>query len=206
MSCLARSRHTVSAMIITLVLMLSFSTVQSEESIKSTLGDDGLYHQSWFLSSFLDLKEDLAEAQAEGKRFVVLWEQKGCPYCRDMHLINFADPEINRYVRENFVVLQLNLWGDREVTDFDGETLREKEIARKWGVLFTPTMHFFIEEGELKDGKGGRDQMAWVLPGYFQKGHFLGSFEYVKNRLYEKQHFQKFIADKWKAREQSDSH
>ncbi|KAA3628431.1 MAG: thioredoxin [Proteobacteria bacterium] len=142
------------------------------------------------------MREDLAEAQAAGKRFAVVWEQKGCPYCRDLHTINFADPKINKYVRENFVILQLNLWGDREVTDFDGKALPEKEIARKWGVLFTPTVHFFVENSEVKAGKGGREQMAWIMPGYFRKTHFLGSFEYVKNRIYEKQDFQKFIAEK----------
>ena len=47
--------------------------------VESILGDDGLYHQPWFLNSFLDLKDDLAEAAAEGKRFAVIWEQRGCP-------------------------------------------------------------------------------------------------------------------------------
>jgi hypothetical protein len=41
--------------------------------------DDGLYTQAWFLQSFLDLGEDLAEAAANGKRFAIIWEQKGCP-------------------------------------------------------------------------------------------------------------------------------
>lgn len=182
--------------LLALGVLLLGGLAHAEERIEPMLDDDGLYKQSWFLSSFLDLREDLSEAQSAGKRFVVLWEQKGCPYCRDLHTINFADPKINRYVRENFVILQLNLWGDREVTDFDGETLPEKEIARKWGVLFTPTMQFFVEQYEVKPGKGGREQMVWVLPGYFRKGHFLGSFEYVKHRIYEKQHFQKFIAER----------
>lgn len=191
-----RKRETVVRAVLVLGWLFAAGALAAEERIEPILGDDGLYHQSWFAQSFLDMREDLAEAQAAGKRFAVVWEQKGCPYCRDMHTINFADPRINKYVRENFVILQLNLWGDREVTDFDGEALPEKEIARKWGVLFTPTMQFFVENGELKAGKSGREQMAWIMPGYFRKTHFLGSFEYVKNRIYEKQHFQKFIAEK----------
>lgn len=189
-----------------LLLFLTLGGVQAAERIEPTLGDDGLYHQSWFLESFLDLREDLAEAQAAGKRFAVLWEQKGCPYCRDLHTVNFADPKINQYARENFVILQLNMWGDREVTDFDGEALPEKELARKWGVVFTPTMQFFVEKSELKEGKGGRDQMAWVMPGYFRKLHFLGSFEFVKNRIYDQQHFQKYIAEKLAAPSSSGEH
>ena len=33
------------------------------------LTDDGLYKQSWFLESFLDLGDDLEGARKEGKRF-----------------------------------------------------------------------------------------------------------------------------------------
>jgi hypothetical protein len=56
------------------------------------LGDDGLYRQDWFLQSFLELGPDLEDAAAEGKRLAVMIEQRGCPYCRDTHLINLADP------------------------------------------------------------------------------------------------------------------
>ena len=43
------------------------------------LGDDGLHIQDWFLQSFLDIGEDLAEAQANGKGLVVVFQQSGCP-------------------------------------------------------------------------------------------------------------------------------
>ncbi|MCC0028761.1 MAG: hypothetical protein H6891_00135 [Brucellaceae bacterium] len=49
------------------------------------LDDNGLHHQDWFLESFLDIGEDLAEAQAKGKGLVIVFEQRGCPYCREMH-------------------------------------------------------------------------------------------------------------------------
>ena len=103
------------------------------ERVEPLLNDDGLYTQPWFLQSFLDLGEDLAEAAGNGKRLAVIWEQKGCPYCKEMHLVNFADPEINSYVRENFEVLQLNIHGLRETVDFDGEVLDERSMARALG-------------------------------------------------------------------------
>ena len=53
-------------------------------------GDDGLYREPWFLESFLDLAEDLKAALEHGKRLAVLWELKGCPYCKQIHLVNFA--------------------------------------------------------------------------------------------------------------------
>ena len=84
------------------------------------LTDDGLYKQPWFIESFLDLAEDLDGAQKQGKRFAIAWELRGCPYCKETHLVNFAQPRISNYVKTNFEVLQLNIIGSRKVTDFDG--------------------------------------------------------------------------------------
>ena len=47
--------------------------------------EDGLYHQSWFQLSFLNLRDDFAEAKAAGKRFAIIFEQRGCPYCIKLH-------------------------------------------------------------------------------------------------------------------------
>ena len=102
------------------------------------LNDDGLYEQPFFVQSFLDLAEDLEVATDAGKRFAVMWELRGCPYCKETHLVNFADPEIRSFVSGNFDILQLNLVGSREVVDFDGESLEERALARKWGIRFTP--------------------------------------------------------------------
>ena len=116
------------------------------------LTDDGLYKQPWFLESFLDLTDDLEGARKEGKRFVIMWELRGCPYCKETHLVNFAQPRISDYVKANFEVLQLNIIGSRKVTDFDGTELSEKELAAKYGVRFTPTFQFFAEAaGPLKN-------------------------------------------------------
>lgn len=166
------------------------------DRIEPILGEDGMYRQSWFVNSFLDLKEDLAEGAEAGKRFVVMWEQRGCPYCRETHMVNFARPEINRYIRENFAVLQLDLWGSREVTDFDGETLEERALARKWRIVFTPTIMFFADGVAAVEGKTGTEAEIVRMPGYFKPFHFISMFEYVKESAYERQHFQKFLQAK----------
>ena len=58
------------------------------------LSDDGLYRQPWFVESFLELGDDLQAAANSGKRFAVMWELRGCPYCRETHLVNFARKDI----------------------------------------------------------------------------------------------------------------
>ena len=107
------------------------------------LTDDGLYKEPWFLESFLELPDDLEGARKAGKRFAIMWELRGCPYCKETHFVNFAQPRISDYVKSNFEMLQLNIIGSRKVTDFDGEELSEKQLAAKYGVRFTPTFQFF---------------------------------------------------------------
>ncbi len=167
------------------------------ERIEPKLGDDGLYHQDWFLQSLLDLRDDLEEAHAAGKRLAIVWEQKGCPYCRDLHTVNLAEPETADWIKERFAVLQLNLWGDREVTDFDGEALPEKELARKYRVNFTPTIQFFPADPGAALGKSGADAEVARMPGYFRPFHFISMFEYVWDERYAKgQDFQRYVIEK----------
>ncbi len=149
------------------------------------VGDDGLHKQPWFQETFLDLSEDLKEAADSGRRLVIIWEQRGCPYCKQTHEVNFRIPRIVDYVKNNFFVLQLNMWGDREVTDFDGEVTTEKRLARKWRVLFTPTFQFFPDSPEAAKGKSGGVAEVHRVPGYFKPFHFYFQFRYVKEKGYE---------------------
>ncbi len=160
------------------------------------VGDGGLHEQPWFENSFLNLKEDLEDAAGAGKRFAVIWEQKGCPYCREMHVVNFAKPEISDYIKKNFAVLQLNMWGSRKVTDFDGKEMEEKELARRWRVNFTPTICFFPEKAG--DAASGRELEVMRMPGYFKPFHFVSMFEYVRQNAYASENFQRYIQAKFK--------
>jgi thioredoxin-related protein len=156
--------------------------------------EDGLYRQSWFQLSFLDLREDFADAKAGGKRLAVLFEQRGCVYCASMHNDVLALKYINHYVRENFTVVQLDLWGAREVTDFDGAILPERALAERWGVIFTPTIVFFKDDLTGLQGKWGRELEAIErLPLSFSHDAFYDLFVWVRLKLYERDRsFQRF--------------
>ena len=161
------------------------------------IGDDGLHKNAWMRETFLDMREDLDEANAEGKRLVLMIEQRGCIYCKKMHEEVYVVPEIDSYIDENYFVVQLNLHGDRELTDFDGEVLAEKDAVRKWGILFTPTVLFLPEE--VEDGKTAAQSAVAMMPGAFQKGTTLDMFTWVNEKLYEldgEEDFQRYHARK----------
>lgn len=157
----------------------------TEPRVVPQKGEDGLYHQSWFVQSFLDLKEDHAEAKAKGRRFAVIFEQRGCIYCTKMHTEVLAQRYINDYVRENFSIIQLDLWGSREVTDFDGTKLPEKKLAERWGVLFTPTVVFFKEDVTDQSAKWGAPLEVARLPLGFGPATFIDLFVWIRARIYE---------------------
>ena len=157
------------------------------------LNDDGLYEQPFFVQSFLDLAEDLETAAQAGKRFAVMWELKGCPYCKETHFVNFADPEIRGFVSGNFDILQLNFVGSREVTDFDGEAMEERELARKWGIRFTPTTMFFPESLDEVAGRPGNEAEVARMPGYFKPPHFLAMYRFVQQKAYADSTFNDFL-------------
>jgi len=175
----------------TAALLVGFNPSVLAEELTYT--DDGLIYQSWFLDSFLIMGEDMADAHANGKRFVVFWELKGCPYCKETHRVNLAQPKILDFVKSNFNVLQLNIIGSRIVTDFDGEELSEKDLAKKWQVRFTPTIQFFDDDADAAMGKSGRESEVARIPGYFKPGHFLAMFEYVEQKAYDKQKFHEYV-------------
>ena len=160
------------------------------------LGDDGLHKQSWFIDSFLDLRDDQKEAAEAGKHFAIFWEQRGCPYCAEMHKVNLAKPEISNYIKTNFNVLQLDLYGPRNVVDFDGKEMSEKDLAQRWNVNFTPSIVFFPNSKEGLPSKSGGKLKIWQLIGYWKPYHFITTFEYVRSGQYKTQKFQRFLSAK----------
>ena len=160
---------------------------------KPTLGDDGIYHYDWYHQSFFELKDDIDEALADGKVLMVKFDQKGCIYCEKVALEILSEPAINSYVRDNFLVVQMDIFGSRDVTDLDGTILPENDMAARWGVVFTPSIYFIAEPS---DAVNLVDASAAVMPGAFMKGTFLGMLQWVKTGAYKSEpRFQKYYND-----------
>ncbi|QFS83832.1 hypothetical protein FIU97_13875 [Roseivivax sp. THAF40] len=146
------------------------------------LGDDGLHKADWMRDTFKDLQEDLAEANAEGKRLLLMVEQRGCVYCTKMHQDVYPQPVLDEYITENFFVVQINLHGDTEIIDTDGEALSEKDAVGKWRVLFTPTLVFLPQE--VPEDQSAIEASVAVMPGAFSLGTTLDMFTWVNEERY----------------------
>ena len=151
-------------------------------AFSTEIGDDGLHKQNWMRDTFKDLREDLDEANMEGKRLVLMFEQRGCIYCSKMHKDVYSRDNVSNYIDENFFVVQLNLHGDLEVTDFDGEVLSEKAMARKWNILFTPTVLYLPQE--VDDNLTATEASVSFMPGAWSAGTTLDMLTWVNEERY----------------------
>lgn len=162
-----------------IITLLSLS-VQSGAASKAhpTELDSGLvnpgYHEKpiWFKDSFLDIREDVEEALEQDKRIILYFYQDGCPYCAKLLNDNFGNREISEKTQKHFDVIAINMWGDREVTDFSGKALTEKQFASELRVQYTPTLLMLNEQGKV----------LLRINGYFAPHKFNVALDYVSQK------------------------
>lgn len=143
------------------------------ETIKSDMVNPG-YHEKpgWFKESFLDLREDILEASENKKRVLIYFYQDGCPYCAKLLQDNLGQKSLADKTRKNFDVIALNMWGDREVTDLSGTVVTEKKFAEELKVMYTPTLLFLNEKG----------QVALRVNGYYAPHKYESALDYVRGK------------------------
>jgi thioredoxin-related protein len=139
---------------------------------------------AWFKLSFLELLDDVEEAKKAGKKGVILYfGQKFCPYCKAFIKNNFGKRDIVQYTRKNFDVIELDVKGNRLVTDISGFVLPENEFSVKYKANFTPTIIFM--------GLDGKHLLKLV--GYQSPYRFMAALEFIADKHYLKGDFRAFL-------------
>ena len=184
----------------------SFATAQVQAGYVHGIAENTavppIYQSNAFEFSSLSEARDLFALRREGNIYsraanptVLVFEQRGCIYCAKMHEEILSDAQVRDFIRSNFKVVQYNLFGSEEVTDLDGKSLTEKTAARRWSVVFTPTL-IFLPDTVPEDATVAQAAVA-TMPGAFGKLTFLHMFQWVHEKGYATdEHFQKFHARK----------
>jgi thioredoxin-related protein len=124
-------------------------------------------YPSWFKDSFLDLPDDAAQAEADGKQGLFLFfTTQGCSYCYLFIEEVLGDTTLSSRLREHFDSIGLEIFSDSEITAFDGDSMPVKDFALKQGVEFAPTLLFIDAEGTpllRLTGYYGPERFAQVL-------------------------------------------
>ncbi len=165
---------------------LSLHAAESATAVKpgNYYGAKTAEYPAWFKDSFLNLKEDLAEAQKNGKRVVLIFTQDNCPYCSALVERNLSQREIKATMREKFDVLLINMWGDREVVGLDGKHYTEKTYSTALKIQFTPSLFFFDETGNT----------ILRLNGYVPPPRMQAALDWVSNHQEHTSSFRDFVA------------
>lgn len=169
-----------------LVASLSATThaASSQAGHGQFIGAMTTIYPDWFKESFLEFREDIEEAAADGKRVMVIFHQDGCPYCKALVEKNFAQKDIVELTREKFDVIGINMWGDKDVVSINGHQFTEKEFAAALRVQFTPTILFFNEQA----------QTALRLNGYLPPREFKLALEYVAGQRETVEPYRQYMA------------
>jgi thioredoxin-related protein len=126
----------------------------------------------WFKSSFLDFRQDLADARKQGRNVMVFLHLDNCPYCARLLEESFVSGDNHDIMRKHFDVIAVNVRGSLDVTWTDGVAYTERTLTRHLGVRGTPTLIFLGEDGR---------KLA-QLNGYQDPGTLRSTLEFVRRK------------------------
>jgi len=175
----------LSLLLLTFCLSFKFTAVNAVENVTDVdLANPGYVEKpAWFKNSFLDIREDIQEAAANGRRVMLYFYQDGCPYCARLIQDNFTQRNIVEKTRKYFDVIAINMWGDREVRDLAGNKVTEKQFAKDARVMFTPTLLLLTE----------KSQLALRINGYFSPDKLEAALDYVGQKMEGKLAFRDYL-------------
>ncbi len=146
----------------------------------------GTMHEvpEWFKESFLDIKEDISEAEANNKHFMIFMDLEACPYCSKMLNENFiAQNKTSEFIKKYFDVINIDVKGSREISWDENTTLTEKALAEKLEIQYSPTILFFNKNKEV----------VVRINGYRNKDDFKYILEFVQGKYYEQMTLSQYL-------------
>lgn len=146
-------------------------------------GRDPYVH--FFSENWGDFSEELQRARDEGKKGILFFfEMDECPFCHRMKNTVLNQPEVQDYYREHFLCFSIDVEGDLEMVDFEGNTYTQKEYASRINrVRATPVFAFYDLEGKRVTRYTGATSGV-------QEFLLLG--EYVANAVYREMPFTRY--------------
>jgi thioredoxin-related protein len=116
--------------------------------VSAATRDPGEYFFDQSLGNFSD---ELEMAREEGKKGVlIMFEMDECPFCHRMKSRVLNQVEVQDYFKQHFLIYTVDIEGDVEITDFQGNAMKEKDFAfKQYRVRATPVFGFFDLEGKL---------------------------------------------------------
>lgn len=135
-------------------------------------------------ASFLQPPYKLANTlQRHGKPLLVMFEQKQCLACDELHT-DILKREESVKLLQGFDVALLDMWSKDVLQTPDGQSKSIRQWAKELGVAYAPTMAFFDASGKL----------VFRTDAYLKAFHMNASMAYVLEQAYlNEPEFQRYI-------------
>ena len=167
-----------------LALFISAVPAAAETAPGKLTGGQKYDMPDWFKMSFLDLNDDLKEANTYHRQLMLFLHLEECPYCARMLDENFRAGATREFIERHFDVIGIDIRGSRNVHWFDGQEYSELALAQKLKVYATPTILFIDPEGKT----------ALRLDGFRKSETFREELDYVQQKAYRHESLASFTA------------
>ncbi|MCD6441241.1 MAG: thioredoxin fold domain-containing protein [Candidatus Marinimicrobia bacterium] len=152
------------AMIITVLIMTQF--VNAAE-------------KAWY-----SYNEGMKFAEKEEKHIIIDFYADWCTWCKVMDKETFSDPQVQKYLFENFIPIKLNAENSTETVAFQGQKLTPRELTTAFRITGFPSVAFLTPKSEV----------ITVVPGYIKKDMFMNLLQYMHKECYKSQTpFEEFL-------------
>lgn len=126
---------------------------------------------------------NLQESLDEKKHLLVLFEQKQCAACDELHL-DILKRETSLRLLKKFNIVVLDSWSREEIVTPSGEKIKIRDWVKKLKVNYSPAMLYFDASGDE----------VFRADAYLKAFHTQTGMDYVSSGQYKTQkNFQRFV-------------
>ena len=127
--------------------------------------------------------DDLQASLEPGKYLLVIFGQKQCATCDELHLDILQRPE-SRELLKRMNVAVVDLWSEQSIVTPDGSKQKIYDWAKKLDINYAPSLVYFNDQGEE----------VFRSDAYLKTFHVQSVMDYVTTGAYlEQPNFQRYI-------------
>jgi thioredoxin-related protein len=126
---------------------------------------------------------NLKQALQAGKHLLVMFEQKQCATCDELHQDILKRPE-SKVLLQHFNVSVIDMWSGEKIVRPDGRTGKIRDWAKQLDIKYAPSLVYFNDKGEE----------VFRSDAYLKAFHVQSVMDYVASNAYREQpNFQRYI-------------
>lgn len=126
---------------------------------------------------------DLKQALQPEKHLLVMFEQRRCSTCDELHQDILKRPE-SKMQLQRFNVSVIDMWSDEKIVRPDGKKIKIRDWAKQLDIKYAPSLVYFNDQGEE----------VFRSDAYLKAFHVQSVMDYVASSAYKEQpNFQRYI-------------